>query len=170
MVTASFVLACLAVLALSLFAEHRDRKHTDAVVFTVSLLLSLVICLVGDLLTKHYWPRDIRPMIAMAAFTDAALSAVYISRFVKTPARYKLILAFMASGMCAVHLLFIAGNEFSKAAIHGWWFTANVYFALSLLIVGSQGGGVVLDVVRRYLSRLHGGRGLMGHVKARGER
>lgn len=169
MVTALFVLACLVVLGLSLFAEHRDHKHTDAVIFTVCLLVSLVICLIGDLVTKHYWPKDIRPMIAVAAATDAALTLVYVSRFVRSFSRYKLLLAFMASGMCAVHVIFILQDVFSRSAIHGWWFTANVYFALSLLVVGSQGGGVVLDLVRRRLSRLRHGRGAVGHVKARGE-
>ena len=170
MVTAAFILACLVVLALSLYAEHRDARHMDAVIFTVGLMLSLAVCLVGDMLTKALWPKDIRPMVAVAAFTDAAMTALYISRLVRSRGFYKLLLAFTGSAMCVVHVMFLLKGDFSRSMVVAWWATADINFALSLLIVGSQGGGVVYDLVRRRLSRLLGGRGALGHVKIRGDR
>lgn len=152
MVTTVFIMACLLVLAISLAAEHQNRKYTDTVVFTVCLMASLVACLVGEIFRKHYWPHDIKPMVAIAAATDATLSAIYIIRAVKSYALYKLILSFIGSSMCLIHVAFLVNGDFSRGAIHGWWFTANVTFALSLLIIGLQGGAVVCDLVRRRLS------------------
>lgn len=169
MLTAASILACLVVLALSLYAEHQDARHIDTVIFTVGLMLSLATCLVGDIVTKALWPKDIRPMVAVAAFTDAALTALYISRLVRARAFYKLLLAFIGSGMCVVHTMFLLKGDYSRSMVVAWWATANINFALSLLIIGSQGGGVVYDLVRRRLSRLLGGRGALGHVKVRGE-
>ena len=169
MLTAAFILACLVVLALSLYAEHRDARHIDAVMFTVGLMLSLATCLVGDMLTKALWPKDIRPMVAVAAFTDAAMTALYVSRLVRRKAFYKLLLAFVGSAMCVVHVMFLAKGDFSRSMTIAWWATADINFALSLLIIGSQGGGVVYDLVRRRLSRLLGRRGSLGHVEVRGD-
>lgn len=170
MLTAAFILACLVVLALSLYAEHRDARHMDAVIFTVGLMLSLATCLVGDMVTKALWPKDIRPMVAVAAFTDAAMTALYVARLARSKGFYKLLLAFAGSAMCVVHVMFLMKGDFSRAKVVAWWATADINFALSLLIIGSQGGGVVYDLVRRRLSRLLGRRGSLGHVKVRGER
>lgn len=170
MVTTVFVMACLGVLALSLVAEHHDRKHTDTVVFTVCLMTSLVACMIGENLTKHYWPHDIRPMVAVAAATDAALTAVYITRAVKRYAFYKLVLSFTGSAMCFIHVAFLVNGDISRNAIHGWWFTANVSFAISLLTIGLQGGAVACDLVRRRLPSVLGRGGALGAYKARSDR
>lgn len=169
MVTASFILASLVVLALSLYAEHRDQKEQDAVIFTVGLMLSLVACLVGERLTKHYWPHDIQPMVAVAAATDVALTAMYVWSAVRSPETWKLILGFIGTAMCCVHVVFLARHDFSRAATDGWWFTANVGFALSLLIIGSRGGRLVCDLLLRLLPSGIGRNRPVGAVKNRRE-